>query len=265
MTDHAAVFRALHRPGKPLVLVNVWDAASARLFVEAGAPAIGTSSAALAWSLGWADGQQLPLAQLLAAVERIARVIDVPLSVDLEEGYGTTPDAVASTVRQVAAAGGVGINLEDGREDPELLAAKIGAIRATGAPMFVNARCDVYLKQLGAAESRLVEAERRLARYVAAGADGVFVPGLVDLAGITHLAAVAGAPLNVLAFAGAPSVPALAEAGVARVSIGCGPMQATLGLARRIAEEVLGPGTYGAMGDGALSVGEVNALFTRAT
>jgi 2-methylisocitrate lyase-like PEP mutase family enzyme len=265
MSDRASIFRALHRPGHPLVLVNAWDAASARLFVEAGAAAIATSSAALAWSLGYADGQQLPLAQLLGAVERIAAVIDVPLTVDLEEGYGATPDAVASAVRQVAAAGGVGINVEDGRHAPDLLAEKIGAIRATGVPVFVNARVDVYLKQLGAPEARLGETERRIARYVDAGADGVFVPGLIDLAAITHLAAVAGAPLNVLAFDGAPSVPALAEAGVARVSLGCGPMQATLGLARRIAREVLGAGTYVAMGEGALSVGEVNALFTRAT
>jgi 2-methylisocitrate lyase-like PEP mutase family enzyme len=265
MSDRGSVFRALHRPGHPVVLVNAWDAASARLFVEEGAAAIATSSAALAWSLGHADGQRLPLKALLGAVEHIQAVIDVPLTVDLEEGYGDTPSAVADVVRQVAAVGAVGINVEDGRHDPALLADKIAAIRALGVPMFVNARVDVYLKQLGAPEARLAETERRIARYVAAGADGVFVPGLVDLAAITHLAAVAGAPLNALAFGGAPSVPALAEAGVARVSLGCGPMQATLGLARRIAREVLGTGTYVAMSEGALSVAEVNALFTRAT
>jgi 2-methylisocitrate lyase-like PEP mutase family enzyme len=265
MTDHTAAFRALHRPGKPLVLVNAWDAASARVFVEAGAPAIATSSAALAWSLGHPDGQQLPLAQLIGAVERIAAVIDVPLTVDLEEGYGETPEAVCTAVRQVATAGAVGINIEDGRHDPELLVAKIRAIRGLGRPLFVNARCDTYLKQLGDAETRLVETERRLMRYVAAGADGVFVPGLIDLAAITHLAKVAPAPLNILAFGGAPSVPALADARVARISVGCGPMQATLGLARRIAEELLRAGTYDAMSAGALSVGEVNALFRRTT
>lgn len=265
MSDRAATFRDLHRPGRPLVLVNVWDAASARLFESAGAPALATSSAALAWSLGHADGQRLPLAELVAAVERIAGLVDVPLTVDMEEGYGDTPDAVCAAVRQVAAAGGVGLNVEDGRHDPEVLVAKIAAIRALGLPLFVNARCDVYLKQLGAPETRLAEAERRAARYVAAGADGVFMPGLVDLGAITHLARVVGAPLNILAFAGAPSVSALADAGVARVSVGCGPMQATLGLARRIAEELLGDGTYGAMSEGALSVGEVNALFARPT
>jgi 2-methylisocitrate lyase-like PEP mutase family enzyme len=265
MTDRAATFRGLHRPGRPLVLVNVWDAASARLFEAAGAPALATSSAALAWSLGHADGQHLPLDELLAAVARIGAVIDVPLTVDMEEGYGDTPDAVAAAVRRVAKAGGVGVNLEDGRHDPEVLVAKIAAVRALGLPVFVNARCDVYLKQLGAPETRLAEAERRAARYVAAGADGVFMPGLIDLAAITHLAKVVGVPLNILAFGGAPSVPALAEAGVARVSVGCGPMQATLGLARRIAAELLGPGTYDAMSEGALSVGEVNALFARPT
>jgi 2-methylisocitrate lyase-like PEP mutase family enzyme len=263
--ERAAAFRALHRPGTPLVLVNVWDAASARLFADAGAPALATSSAAIAWSLGYADGQRLPLAELLAAVERIVRVIEVPLTVDLEEGYGATPDAVCAAVRRVADAGGVGINVEDGRHDPAVLAEKIAAIRGLGLPLFVNARCDTYLKQLGDADTRLTETERRLSRYVAAGADGVFVPGLIDLGAITHLAKATPAPLNILAFAGAPSVPALAEAGVARVSVGCGPMQATLGLARRIAQELLGPGTYDAMSAGALPVGEVNALFLRPT
>lgn len=265
MSDRASVFRALHRPGKPVVLVNVWDAASARLFVEAGAPAIATSSAALAWSLGFSDGQQLPLARLVAAVERIAAVIDVPLTVDLEEGYGDTPAAVCEAVRQVSAAGGVGINIEDGRHEPAVLTAKLEAIRDLGVALFVNARCDTYLKQLGDPETRLAETERRLARYVAAGADGVFVPGLIDLAAIRRLTTGMAAPLNVLAFGGAPSVPAFADAGVARVSVGCGPMQATLGLARRIAQELLGPGTYATMSEGALSVGEVNALFRRPT
>ncbi len=259
-TDRAATFRALHRPGAPLVLVNAWDAASARVFAAAGAPAIATSSAALAWSLGHADGQHLPLPLLVETVARIVRVVDVPVSVDLEAGYGTTPDAVSAAVRQVAEAGGIGINIEDGGGDPAVLAAKIAAIRALDLPLFVNARCDVYLRGVGAPEGRLAEAERRSLLYAEAGADGIFVPALLDLDAIAHLVRAVPRPLNVLAWAGAPPVPAFAGAGVARVSVGCGPMQATLGLARRMAEELLGAGTYGGMRDG-LSVGEVNGLF----
>ncbi|HEV7735403.1 MAG TPA: isocitrate lyase/phosphoenolpyruvate mutase family protein [Candidatus Binatia bacterium] len=260
--DRAATFRALHRPGAPLVLVNAWDAASACVFAEAGAPAIATSSAALAWSLGYADGQHLPLPLLVETVARIVRVVDVPVSVDLEAGYGATPDAVCAAVRQVVDAGGIGINIEDGDGDPTVLAAKIAAIRALELPLFVNARCDVFLRGLGAPEGRLAEAERRGRQYAAAGADGIFVPALLDLDAVAHLARALPRPLNVLAWSGAPSVPDFAAAGVARVSVGCSPMQATLGLARRMAKELLGAGTYAAMGDG-LSVGEVNGLFAR--
>lgn len=259
--DRAVTFRALHRAGTPLVLVNAWDAASARVVAAAGAPAIATSSAAVAWSLGYADGQHLPLSLLVETAARIVRVVDVPVTVDLEKGYGATPDAVCDAVRRVADIGGIGINIEDGGDDPAVLAAKITAIRALGLPLFVNARCDVYLRGIGATEGRLAEAERRGLLYASAGADGLFVPGLLDLDALSHLVRAVPLPLNVLAWPGAPSVPDFAAAGVARVSVGCGPMQAVLGLARRMAEELLGAGTYAAMRGGP-SVGEVNALFT---
>jgi 2-methylisocitrate lyase-like PEP mutase family enzyme len=265
--DQAARFRALHRPGTPLVLANAWDVASARVFALAGAPALGTTSAGVAWSLGYPDGQHLPVPLLVDAVARIARAVDVPVTVDVEAGYGDGPAAVRDVVRAMIDAGAVGVNVEDGGGPPDALAAKVGALRelagALDLPLFVNARTDVYLRPLVAPGERLAEAERRLARYAAAGADGLFVPGIMEPEEIARLARLPR-PINVYAFRGVPSVPELARLGVGRVSVGCGPMQATLGLARRIAAELFETGTYEHMSDGALSVGQANHLFAGA-
>jgi 2-methylisocitrate lyase-like PEP mutase family enzyme len=265
--EQAIRFRALHRPGTPLVLANAWDVASARVFALAGAPALGTTSAGVAWSLGFPDGQQLPVPLLVEASARIARAIDVPLTVDVEAGWGDGPGAVREVVRAVVEAGAVGVNVEDGSAAPEVLVEKIGALRELAGsldlPLFVNARTDLYLRPLVAADERLPEAERRLGRYAAAGADGLFVPGIADPEEIARLARTLPRPLNVYAFRGVPPVRELARLGVGRVSVGCGPMQATLGLARRIAVELFEGGTYEHMAEGALSVGEANHLFVR--
>ncbi|MGH7785360.1 MAG: isocitrate lyase/PEP mutase family protein, partial [Candidatus Binatia bacterium] len=232
--ERATTFRALHRRGTPLVLPNAWDGVSARLFAVAGFPALGTTSAGLAWSLGYADGEHVPLDLLVDTVARLAALVDVPLTVDIERGYGATPEAVVGLVRRLLAVGAVGINIEDGSAPPEVLARTIAALRTldteTGVALFVNARTDVYFRSPLSGAARLAEAVRRLRLFADAGADGVFAPGLADLDEIAQLAGAVPLPLNIYAGDGVPAVAALAAAGVARLSVGCGPMQATLAL-----------------------------------
>lgn len=262
----AARFRALHVPGTPLVLPNAWDAASARAIESVGAPAIATSSAALANGLGHPDGQALPLADLVAVVRRMIHLVEVPVTVDMEAGYGDSALAAAESVATVMEAGAVGINIEDGTGAPELLVEKIRAIRETatraGRDLFINARTDVFLRKLVPEAEALDETCRRLERYHDAGADGAFVPNLIDPAAIATVVQRTSMPLNVMVRPGAPPVAALAAAGVARVSLGGAVFHACLSLAQRIAAEVLATGTYRCLYDGVqLSYGDANELF----
>lgn len=272
--DRAEAFQRLHTGDGILVLVNAWDAASARLFEEAGSPAIATSSAGMSWSLGYPDGEQVSLNELLEACARICRVVTAPVSVDLERGYGKTPDEVAATVRALLEMGVVGINIEDGLRagtnelaPPGVLAEKISAIRAVaetaGVPLFINARTDTYLIPADDPHARFEETIRRAQKYIAAGADGIFVPGLENLDEMAQLARIITRPLNIYAgYAGLPPVRELRNAGIRRVSLGCGPLQAALALARRIAGETLKDGTYGVMTADMLSAAETNGLFS---
>jgi len=266
MTSHAEKarrFHALHHAGRILVLPNAWDAASARVLELAGAAAIATTSAGVAASLGYPDGERVPRALAMDAVRRIVAAVDVPVSVDVEAGY----DDVRETVRAVVEAGGVGVNLEDALADPGVLVDRIRAAHETAAgldvPLFVNARTDVYLRSTADSVAKLGDAVSRLRAYEAAGADGLFAPGVDDPATIRELVTAVGRPLNILAGAGVPPVRELERLGVARVSVGSGPMRATLGLVRRIAERLLGDGTYEAFLADAPSHGEVNAMLTR--
>lgn len=269
--DRGRRFLALHRQGL-FLLTNAWDAASARLFEAAGCAAVGTSSAGIAFSLGYPDGERLPREEMLAAVARITRAVEVPVSADMEAGYGDTPEAVAETVQAVIQAGAVGINLEDATFDGRLLDSqlqveKIHAARraadASGVPFVINARTDVFWHRLGEARERLPLAIARANAYREAGADCLFVPGAVELETIRTLAREIAGPLNVLASPGCPPIAALGEAGVRRVSLGSGPMRAAMGLVRRIAEEFLAQGTYQALHQGAIPYPEANALFVR--
>jgi 2-methylisocitrate lyase-like PEP mutase family enzyme len=173
----AARFRELHGPGQLLILANAWDAVSARTIESCGATAIATTSAGLAWAHGYPDGNALPTPVLIAALREITRVARVPVSADVEAGYADAPGAVADLVVAAAEAGAVGINLEDGSGSPDVLCAKIEAVRAAtaraGVDVFVNARADVYLRSLVAPEQCLDETRARIARYRAAGADGI--------------------------------------------------------------------------------------------
>jgi 2-methylisocitrate lyase-like PEP mutase family enzyme len=272
--DLAATFRRLHRPqnGAILVLPNAWDALSARVIEHAGARAVATTSAGVSWALGRPDGQAVTRTEMIEAVRRITRAVQVPVTADIESGYGSgSPDDVAETVRAVVDAGAVGINLEDapGRGDPlmspEEQATRIAAARAAGGPdLFINARVDVYLRQVGAEAARLDETVRRARAYAAAGADGVFVPGVVDAPTIGRLAEAIDAPLNIMASPGAPTIAELARLGVARVSVGPAITRAAMATIRDAARELLRGGTYDSLADG-IPFAEANALFPAAT
>lgn len=221
---HAQQFKALHHGPRPLLLTNVWDAASAAMVARMGAPALATSSAALAWSLGHPDGQCLPTKQLLAAVARITRAIDLPLTVDIEAGYSTDPEAVVELVMALLEMGVVGINIEDGDGPVSALVDQITLLRDRCPPdLFINARTDVYLQQLVPKEWRQIEVMKRATAYVAAGADGVFVPGLLELSVIKPLVQGIDAPLNVMLTERPADVREWAACGVARLSTGPAP------------------------------------------
>ncbi|MFD6415219.1 isocitrate lyase/phosphoenolpyruvate mutase family protein [Streptomyces sp. NPDC060194] len=250
----ARLFRSLHTPSAPLALANAWDVASARVVEAAGAPAIATTSAGVAWSLGAPDGDQLSRDRALGLIARIVDAVAVPVTADIEGGYGSDAADVADTVAGVLAAGAAGVNIEDGTRPPAELAARLAAARRSadraGADLFLNARVDTFLLGLGDPATRLRETLDRARRYVEAGADGVFVPGVTDPATITALAAGIPASLNVMAGPGAPKVAELGALGVARVSLGPAVAQAAYAAARRAAHDLYGTGGYDTVADG---------------
>jgi 2-methylisocitrate lyase-like PEP mutase family enzyme len=270
----ARQFLALHDGRKTLVLPNAWDVASARIFEEAGFPAVGTSSAGVAFALGYPDGQKISRGEMLAVVQRIAAAVGIPVTADMEAGYGAKPEDVAETAREVIAAGAVGMNLEDTVDDrPDALAdlslqkEKIRAVAEAssraGVPLVLNARTDVFLASIGAAETRLARTIERLNAYRDAGAQCLFAPGVKDKETIAQLVGGVHGPLNILAVAGTPPMAELEKLGVARVSVGSGPMRATLGLIARIAHQLREEGSFSSMTDGAMTYADANRLFTR--
>lgn len=244
MHPSAQLFRELHRSGL-LVLPNAWDAGSARLMQEAGAKAIATTSAGLAWANGWPDGDALPQAVLLHSVRTIARAISVPLTVDAEGGYSDDPAKAAENVLRIAEAGAVGINLEDGTASVELTCAKIANIRsrlsAAGLDLYINLRTDVYLRQLAPESERLAETLRRAAHYREAGADGLFVPLVTREEDIAELAK-QPLPLNVMAAPGVPARMALQALGARRLSAGVALWTAVMGEALKLGRDFVARG-----------------------
>lgn len=254
-------------PDGVLVLANVWDALSARLVADAGATAIATTSAAVAWSLGAPDGDRLDRDAALELTARVVRAVDLPVTADLESGFGADPAGVAETIRRAIAAGAVGVNLEDGpllahpiSEQAARYAAARRAADDTGIPLYVNARVDVYLSGFGDPGKRLDLTVERALAYLAAGVDGIFVPGVTDPATISALVERIPAPLNILAGPGAPSVAELGRLGVARISVGSKLALAAYGLVRRSAVELLRTGGYGTL-TSELAYDGVNALL----
>lgn len=266
----AKQFRALHETGT-FVVPNAWDAGSARIIERAGAAAIATSSAGVSWALGRPDGQNIAREDQRAVVSRIVATVGVPVSADVEGGYGPDPQAVELTVREIIAAGAVGINLEDSLAygvplfTVEEQAARIAAARAAAASedvadLVINARTDVYL--FGIAEPGLTPLEnvlRRSAAYAEAGADVLFVPGLTDLDVIAELVRDSPLPINIMVGAGAPSVAELSAIGVRRVSLGSSLAEATYLFVQRAAQEALQAGTYSLLED---AFADVNGAFS---
>jgi 2-methylisocitrate lyase-like PEP mutase family enzyme len=261
----ALVFRTLHAGPGLLMLPNAWDAGSARLIESLGAKAIATTSAGLAWSRGYPDGNALPGDRLIAATRDIVRAIRVPLSVDIEAGYSDDARAVARLAVDILQVGAVGINIEDGADSPDLLCKKIEAVRESaahsGVDLFVNARTDVYLRGIAGGDAAAEEVIDRAARYRIAGCDGLFVPGLSEGGAMAAIAAaIKPMPLNVMAVPGLPSVEALRNYGVRRVSAGSAIAQAALHCAHRLAAGFLA-GAMDEMFGAVEEYGALNKLF----
>ena len=216
----AEQFRALHGAETPLVLPNVWDAVTARLVVECGGKALATSSAATAWAQGFSDGELLPLESLIRIVAGILRVVSVPVSVDLERGYGEAAEAAV----ELAELGVAGVNLEDGAGRAEDFSATLGSVRAAlrrrGLDLFLNARCDLLLEGAVESDGTLDELVRRGKLYSQAGADGFFIPGVTASASLRRISHGVPLPLNVWAAEALGPVETLRDAGVRRVSVG---------------------------------------------
>lgn len=265
-------FLDLHTGGRLLVLPNAWDAGSARIFEQAGFQALGSTSAGIALSLGYPDGERVNRAEMLEAVRGIASAVAIPVTADLEAGYGPTVNDAVETAREAIAAGAVGMNFEDSTSDDRLVdvasqAERIRAIKKVaeteGLAFVLNARTDVFLLQIGDSAGRFDEAVRRANAYHEAGADCLFVPGVADAETIGWLARAIKGPLNVLAVRGTPPTAELERLGVARVSVGGGPMRAALTLTLRIARELAERGTYAGFTENALPLRDFNRMFER--
>lgn len=272
--EKAEQFRKLHRGPRTLVLPNAWDVASARILEELGYPAIATTSAGIAFSLGYPDGQRVSRDQMLEVVARIAHAVRVPVTADMESGYGTTVKDMTETTKALIAAGAIGLNLEDVTGNDEsshvevkLQVEKIGAIReisaSLGVPLVLNARTDIYLMPIGPVETRFDRTVERLRAYRQAGAECLFAPGVQDRETIAKLVRALEAPLNILLTPACPPLRELEKMGVARASAGSAAMRATLGLLRRIGKELMEAGTYSLLQDGAVPFAEVNQILAR--
>jgi len=269
--EKARLLRKLSRTGV-LLLPNAWDAPSAAVIAAAGASAIATTSGGVSWAAGRGDGQQLSRDEMVAAARRVVAAVSVPVTVDAEGGYGPAPQDVAATVRALVAVGAAGVNLEDSRapggplfgvaEQAARLAAAREAAAAAGLPdLVVNARTDVFLFGIGEPEGCMDAVLARARAYAEAGADGLFVPGLLDLDALRALCAASPLPVNAMAGPGGPAVAELAAAGVRRVSLGTALAQSAYTAAHRAAAEILQQGTFSTLG-GALDFGTLNALVS---
>ena len=263
-------FLSLHDRKKVLVLPNCWDVPSARVFEEAGFPAVATSSAGLMVSLGYPDGEVIPREEFIEAVGRIARTLEVPLSADVVGGFGESPAEVAQTARAVVKAGAVGLNIEDfGHANKKLFSLErqkeklrelVRLRDSIGVHFVINARTDALRFAVGDDEARMQEAIRRGKAYRDLGADCVYPMGLTDAGAISDFVYALDFPVNVMVRKGLPSVPELQRLGVARVSFGPSASYAAIGLLKRAAKEVLEKGTYEILTEGAIAFDELNSL-----
>ena len=264
-SSNAALFRDLQAKGRFLALPNAWDAGSATFLASLGAKAVATSSAALAWSHGYPDGERLPRDLLVASVAEVTRAVAIPVSVDTETGYGGDPAEVGETVARLVGVGAVGINIEDGVRSPEEAAARIAAARAAatreGVELFINARTDLWLKPLVTDAERRDEAIRRGRLYAQAGADGFFLPRLAATDDLTAIAAAVPLRPNLMAVPDLPKAAALREAGATRVSLGVMTLLKAFGALRRPIQAFLDDGDLAPLFAEAATFPEVNGLF----
>ncbi|MBN9608077.1 MAG: hypothetical protein BGO26_05720 [Actinobacteria bacterium 69-20] len=266
LADKARAFTAMHVPGNPIVLPNAWDASSAWVIQQAGAKAIATSSAACAWSIGRADGGGMSRDEAVDVVRRVVSAVDVPVTADIETGYGDDA-ALAETIRAVLDAGAIGINLEDSGGDPlypiDIAAQRVSLVQETaeafGVPLHINARVDVFFESVGEPDELVALTLERAAAYLESGASSIFVPGVRDLAVIEQLTKGIAAPVNILAGASSPSVAQLAEAGVGRISVGSSLNLAMLQTLGGVVENLLAAGSLDALGG--IPYPEINRYF----
>jgi len=268
--EKAEDFRALHHGKRMLVLPNAWDVPSARVFEDAGFPAVATSSAGMLVSLGYPDGEVIDKDEFVSAVRRIAGVLSVPLSADIVAGFGKTSKEVLATVKAILKAGAIGVNIEDFVHATKKLypverqVENVKAIRklaeTTGVPLVINARTDALRFGEGDEEARFKEALRRALASRDAGADCVYPMGLIDATTISRFVKALDFPINVMVRKGLPPLSELQRLGVARVSFGPTPSYAVMGLLKRAAKEVLEKGTYENLIEGAITFDELNAL-----
>lgn len=266
MNTKAQRFHALHRAGL-LILPNAWDAGSARIIEQAGAKAIATSSAAVAWSHGHSDGEAVPAEVLIASIREISRVVSIPVSADIESGYGRDAAAAGELTARVIDAGAVGVNIEDGRDSPDLLSSKIETLRQVGVhagvQLWINARVDVYLRKLAEGAAAYDETIARARRYAQSGADSIFVPAATDERTIADLVRDIGLPLNVLAWTGLPDAAKLEELGVRRLSAGAGLAKASLGQTHELAASFLRNGRSALFAQGPLATLNINEMMRK--
>ena len=269
LTEKAEDFRRLHDRKGVLVLPNAWDVPSARVFEDEGFPAVATSSAGMLVSLGYPDGEGIPLGEFISAVGRLARVLSVPLSVDVIGGFGGRPEEVVRSVKAVVKAGAVGINIEDFFHESKTLLPvekQVARLRAlvrlqmSGVPFVINARTDALRFARGDQDARIEEAIRRAEAYRDVGADCVYPMGLTGAESISRFVKALDFPTNVMVRKGLPPVQDLKRLGVARVSFGPSASYAAMGLLRRASKVVLKHGSYGTLVEGAVSFDELNAL-----
>jgi 2-methylisocitrate lyase-like PEP mutase family enzyme len=268
----AEAFRAMHDRSRILVLPNAWDAMSARVIENAGARAIATTSAGVAFSVGYPDGEAIPRDEMISAIARIARVVTIPVSADIESGFANDAHEVAETVRRVIDAGAVGINLEDqvhdGTHSLYDLAVAVDRIRAAreaadsaGVPLVINARTDVYLLGIGEPDTRFEHAIRRANAYREAGADCLFLPAVTRRADIERIVPALDGPLNLLAFPGIPTIAELELLGVARLSVGTRLTLGAMSSLKKTVVELLRAGTYGSTLEDATTYADANRLM----
>lgn len=268
----AEAFRRMHDRSRVLVLPNAWDAASARIFEDAGFTAVATTSAGVSYTAGYPDGEAIPREDMVTIVRWIARSVAVPVTADIESGFGSSPGEVAETVRMVIEAGAVGINLEDSIHGSErqlyelpFAVARIRAAReaaeAAGVPIVINGRTDVFLLGIGEKPSRFEHAVRRLNAYREASADCLYPIGYLDPETIASLVAAVNGPINVIGVAGTPPVVELQRLGVARVSTASGPARIAMTATRNLAADLARNGNFEVFGADTMTHQTANALM----